>query len=357
MTPKFHALRVAQIRQECQDAISLNFEMSDAVKDDFQFAPGQHLTLKAKVGGQELRRSYSICSGVHDGEIRVAIKKVAGGIFSTWANTELKVGDVIDVMTPEGKFGISLSPSHQKHYVAFAAGSGITPILSMIKTILAEESLSRFSLIYGNRRQSTSMFQEELEDLKNRYLTRFSLFNLYSGEDQDVPLFNGRLNKEKVSIFLNNLIAVDSIDDAFICGPGAMIDEVEKTLLDAGISSEHIHLERFGVPVANEQVKPQVIAGDASQAKIIVIQDGLRREMDFREGDPSILDVAIKNGMDLPYSCKGGVCCTCRAKILEGEVRMDKNFSLEKSDVDAGYVLTCQAHPLTEKVVVSFDDR
>ena len=357
MTPKFHSLRVAQVKQECQDAISLSFEMNEALKNDFQFTPGQHLTLKANVDGQELRRSYSICSGVHDEAIRVAIKKVEGGVFSTWANTHLKVGDVIDVMTPEGKFGVPNSHDNQKHYVAFAAGSGITPILSMIKTTLAQEPLSRFSLVYGNRRQSTTMFQEELEDLKNRYITRFSLFNLYSAEEQEVPLFNGRLNKEKVSIFLNNLIAVDSIDEAFICGPGAMIDEVEKSLLDAGLEARHIHLERFGVPTTSKVEKTKTSAGDAAQAKIIVIQDGLRREMDFREGDPSILDVAIKNGMDLPYSCKGGVCCTCRAKVLEGQVRMDKNFSLEQADVDAGYVLTCQAHPLTEKVIVSFDDR
>ena len=356
MTPKFHSLRVAQIRQECQDAVSICFDIPKSIEADFEFNPGQHLTLKANVGGEELRRSYSICSGKGEGEVRVAIKKVNGGKFSTWANAELKVGDQIEVMTPEGKFGVPVSKENNKNYVAFAAGSGITPILSMIKTVLATEPKSHFSLFYGNRRQSTAMFQETLEDLKNRYLTRLSLFNLYSAEEQETPIFNGRLDQEKIATFVKNLIPVDQIDEAFICGPGEMIDDVEKALLKAGLSGHSIHLERFGV--ANGQAQTHVAApGDAAQARIVVIQDGLKREMDFKVGDPSILDVAIKNGMDLPYSCKGGVCCTCRAKVLEGEVRMDRNFSLEPEDVAAGYVLTCQSHPLTEKVVVSFDDR
>lgn len=356
MTPKFHSLRVAQIRQECQDAVSICFDIPKSIESDFEFNPGQHLTLKATVGGEELRRSYSICSGKGEGEVRVAIKKVNGGKFSTWANAELKVGDQIEVMTPEGKFGVPISKENNKNYVAFAAGSGITPILSMIKTVLATEPNSHFSLFYGNRRQSTAMFQETLEDLKNRYLTRLSLFNLYSAEEQETPIFNGRLDQEKIATFVKNLIPVDQIDEAFICGPGEMIDDVEKALLKAGLNGHSIHLERFGV--ANGQAQTHVAApGDAAQARIVVIQDGLKREMDFKVGDPSILDVAIKNGMDLPYSCKGGVCCTCRAKVLEGEVRMDRNFSLEPEDVAAGYVLTCQSHPLTEKVVVSFDDR
>lgn len=355
MTPKFHSLKIAELRRETADAVSLRFEVPAALAEDYRFVQGQHLTLKARVGDEELRRSYSICAGVNDGELRVAIKKVAGGRFSTWANGGIQVGDVLEVMTPEGRFHTPLDPAQARHYVAFAAGSGITPILSLIKTTLAAEPQSRFTLVYGNRRQASVMFAEALEDLKNRYLARFTLYNLFSREEQEVPLFNGRLDAAKVAAFMDTLLPADTIDEAFICGPGAMIDEVEAALLGAGLSAEHIHLERFGVPDAAPA--HHVEAGDAPQATIVVVADGLRREMEFHASDPSILDVALRAGMDLPYSCKGGVCCTCRAKVVEGKVRMDKNYTLEQPDVDAGYVLTCQAHPLTERVVISFDER
>lgn len=355
-TPKFHPLKVAEVRRETPEAVSLRFEIPAELAEDYRFEQGQHLNLKVKVNGEELRRSYSICSGVDDGELRVAIKKVNGGVFSTWANDGgIKAGDVLEIMTPEGRFHTPLDPVHAKHYVAFAAGSGITPILSLVKTTLRAEPHSRFTLVYSNRRQASVMFAEALEDLKNRYMSRFTLYNLFSREEQEVPLFNGRLDGERVRMFLDTLIPVDTIDEAFICGPGAMIDEVEAALQAAGVAHEHIHLERFGVPASapEHHVEP----GDATQAKVTVIADGLKREMEFRAEDPSILDVALRAGMDLPYSCKGGVCCTCRAKLLEGKVRMDKNFTLEQPDVDAGYILTCQAHPLTDRVVISFDER
>ncbi|NMG31790.1 1,2-phenylacetyl-CoA epoxidase subunit PaaE [Aromatoleum evansii] len=355
-TPKFHPLKVAEVRRETPEAVSLRFEIPAELAEDYRFEQGQHLNLKVMVNGEELRRSYSICSGVDDNELRVAIKKIGGGVFSTWANDGgIRVGDVLEVMTPEGRFHTPLDPAHAKHYVAFAAGSGITPILSLVKTTLAAEPHSRFTLVYSNRRQASVMFAETLEDLKNRHMARFTLYNLFSREEQEVPLFNGRLDGERVRQFLDTLIPVDTIDEAFICGPGAMIDEVEAALQAAGLAHEHIHLERFGVPASapEHHVEP----GDATQAKVTVIADGLRREMEFRAEDPSILDVALRAGMDLPYSCKGGVCCTCRAKLLEGKVRMDKNFTLEQPDVDAGYILTCQAHPLTERVVISFDER
>lgn len=355
MTPKFHPLKVAEVRRETADSVSLCFEVPAELAEDYRFVQGQHLTLKARVDGEDVRRSYSICAGVNDGELRVAIKKVAGGRFSTWANGGIKVGDVLEVMTPEGRFHTPLDPAQAKHYVAFAAGSGITPILSLIKTTLAAEPHSRFTLVYGNRRQASVMFAEALEDIKNRYLARFTLYNLFSREEQEVPLFNGRLDAAKVAAFVDTLLPVADIDEAFICGPGAMIDEVESALLAAGMSADHIHLERFGVP--DSAPAHHVEAGDAPQATIVVVADGLRREMEFHASDPSILDVALRAGMDLPYSCKGGVCCTCRAKVLEGKVRMDKNYTLEQPDVDAGYVLTCQAHPLTERVVISFDER
>lgn len=355
MTPKFHSLKIAEVRRETADAVSLRFEVPAELADDYRFVQGQHLTLKAEVAGEELRRSYSICAAVDDGELRVAIKKIAGGVFSTWANDSLKAGDSIEVMTPEGRFHTDLDPASARHYVAFAAGSGITPVMSLIKTTLKAEPNSRFTLIYGNRRQNSVIFAEALEDLKDRYMTRFTLYHVFSREEQEVPLFNGRLDRARVGAFLDTLVPAETIDAAFICGPGEMIDEVEAGLLAGGVAAERIHLERFGVPDSGPA--HHVEAGDAPQARVTIIVDGLRREMDFRAEDPSILEVALAAGLDLPFSCKGGVCCTCRARVLEGKVRMDKNFSLEQPDVDDGFVLTCQAHPLTERVVISFDER
>ncbi len=355
MTAKFHTLTIGQVRRETPDAVSLSFNVPPDLAEEYRFVQGQHLTLRTVLDGEELRRSYSICSGVDDGELRVAIKRVPAGRFSNWANEHLRSGDRIDVMTPEGRFHTPLDPAHRMHYVAFAAGSGITPILSLIRTTLRREPLSRFTLIYGNRRQASVMFGEALEDLKNRYMTRFVFYGLFSREEQDVPLFNGRLDRAKVTALVDTLIPADTIDTAFVCGPGAMIDEVEAALREAGVAAERIHLERFGIPgaVPEHHAEP----GDASEATVTLIADGLRRDMAFRAEDPSILDVALAAGMDLPYSCKGGVCCTCRAKVLEGRVRMDENHTLEQADIDDGYVLTCQAHPLTERVVISFDER
>ncbi len=355
MTPRFHPLRVAEVRRETADAVSLRFDVPAELRQDYAFVQGQHLNLKVSVGGEEVRRSYSICAGVDDGELRVAIKKIPGGRFSSWANDNIRVGDLIEVMTPEGRFHTPLDPVSARHYVAFAAGSGITPILSLIKTTLKAEPHSRFTLIYGNRKHNSVMFGEALEDLKNRYLSRFVMFNLFSREEQEVDLFNGRLDRAKVLALVETLVPVDTIDAAFICGPGQMIDDVESGLLAAGMQAEQIHLERFGVP--DSAPAHHAEPGDAAHARITIIADGLKREMEFRVEDNSILDVALAAGMDLPYSCKGGVCCTCRARVVEGRVRMDKNYTLEQPDVDAGYVLTCQAHPLTERVVISFDER
>jgi ring-1,2-phenylacetyl-CoA epoxidase subunit PaaE len=355
MTPRFHTLRIAEVRRETPEAVSLRFAVPQELAAEYAFVQGQHVTLRTHLQGQELRRSYSICAGVDDAELRVAIKKVPGGVFSTYANASLKAGDAIDVLTPEGRFHTVLNPAHAKHYVAFAAGSGITPVLSLIKTTLRRESRSRFTLLYGNRRLATTMFQEELEDLKDRYLGRLILYNLFTREHQDVELFNGRLDGAKVKAFADTLLPVDSLDEAFVCGPGAMLDDVEAALRDLGMPADHIHLERFGVPGAGpaHHVEP----GDAAQARVCVILDGGRREVEFHRDDPSLLDAALREGLDLPYSCKGGMCCTCRAKVLEGKVRMDKNYSLEQRDLDAGFVLTCQAHPLTDRVVLSYDER
>jgi ring-1,2-phenylacetyl-CoA epoxidase subunit PaaE len=256
-------------------------------------------------------------------------------------------------MTPEGRFFTPLGSGQAGHYVAFVAGSGITPVLSLITA--PPRAGSRFTLVYGNRRQASVMFHEALEDLKDRYLTRFRLYNVFSREAQDVDLFNGRIDAAKVRTFLDTLISPDTIDEAFVCGPASMIDDVEQALVAAGVPSEHVHVERFGV--AGETAAPPFDDSDAAQARIGIILDGVRREIDFHPGQHSILEAGRAAGIDLPFSCKGGMCSTCRGKLLEGQVRMAKNYALEPHEVAAGYVLTCQSYPLTERVLISYDER
>jgi ring-1,2-phenylacetyl-CoA epoxidase subunit PaaE len=355
MTPRFHQLRVAEVRRETPECVSLKFDLPAELADEYRFTQGQHLALRTTLDGEELRRSYSVCAGCDDGELRIAVKKVPGGRFSVWANASLKPGDAIDVMTPEGRFFTPLSPEHEKHYVAFVAGSGITPVLSLIRTTLAREPKSRFTLIYGNRRQTSVMFHEALEDLKDRYLTRFALFNVFSREEQDIELFNGRLDGAKAKAFLSTLVPVDTIDEAFVCGPATMLDDVEQALVAAGVPREQVHVERFGVPGAAAYAP--VDDAEAAQARIGIVIDGVRREIEFHRGQHSILDAGRAAGLDLPYSCKGGMCSTCRGKLLEGEVKMAKNYALEPHEVAAGFVLTCQSYPLTERVLISYDER
>jgi ring-1,2-phenylacetyl-CoA epoxidase subunit PaaE len=354
MAARYHTLRVADVRRETPDCISVTFDLPPELEPDYRFVQGQHIGLRATLDGEELRRSYSICSGVDDNEIRVAIKKVGGGKFSQWANDTLKVGDAIDVMTPEGRFFTPLDAAHGKHYAAFVAGSGITPVLSLIRTTLAREPQSRFTLVYGNRRQSSVMFHEALEDLKDRYLTRFALYNVFSRETQEVELFNGRIDAAKVNRFLESLLPADTIDEAFICGPLTMIDEVEAALLSAGVPANHVHVERFGIPTGAPQ---EIDDAEAAQSHIELIVDGVRREVDFMPGQHSILDAGRAAGIDLPFSCKAGMCSTCRAKVVEGHVKMAKNYALEPHEVAEGFVLTCQSYPLTERVVLSYDAR
>lgn len=355
MTPRFHRLRVSEVRRETPDCVSLRFDIPEAVASDYRFTQGQHIALRTRLDGEDMRRSYSICSGCDDDEMRVAVKKVPGGRFSIWVNEVLKPGDTIDVMTPEGRFFTPLAADREKNYVAFAAGSGITPVLSLIRTTLAREPTSRFTLVYGNRRQASVMFHEALEDLKDRYLTRFSLFNVFSREEQDVELFNGRIDGDKAREFLAKLIPPHTIDEVFVCGPASMIDDVEQALLEAGVAREHVHVERFGVPGAADAAP--IDDAEAAEAKLTLVIDGVRREVDFHRGQHSILEAGRAAGLDLPYSCQGGMCSTCRAKLLEGQVKMARNFALEPHEVAAGFVLTCQSYPLSERVLVSYDDR
>jgi ring-1,2-phenylacetyl-CoA epoxidase subunit PaaE len=357
-TPLFHDLRVRRIEPDTAEAVIVSFDVPPALREVFGFTQGQYLTLRKQLDGQELRRSYSICAGVDDGELRVGVRKVKGGQFSNWINESLKPGDSLAVMAPQGRFFVPLEPAMRRHHVGIAGGSGITPILSIMKTVLAREPLSNFTLVYGNRALRSTMFKEELEDLKNKYLTRLALIHVFSDEPTDAPLNMGLMNRDKLAEVLSGVLPAPSIDHVYICGPFQMNDEAEAALLAAGVAEDRIHIERFGIaPQAGGAVVHQAQPGDAEAARIVIIRDGLRREIDFRKDQPSILDAASAAGLEVPFSCTSGVCGTCRAKLVEGEVRMERNFALDKAEVANGFVLTCQAHPLTERVVLSFDER
>ena len=345
----FHPLRVRDLSPDADDAMVIGFAVPDDLAETFRFAPGQYLTVKRG----DLRRSYSICAAPGEA-LRVGVRKVPGGVFSTWLHENLKAGDLLDVMEPQGHFGAALA-GQPHHVLAVAGGSGITPILSILKARLAGDALARCTLFYANRRAASTMFKEELEDLKNRNLTRLALHPVFSREVVDTPLHAGRLDGAKIATLLS---LAGPVDQAFVCGPHAMNDEVEAALLAAGLAPECVHVERFGIPPSAADATlhaPQ--AGDATTATITIVRDGLTRNVAFQPSDESILAAAGRAGLEVPYSCRSAVCATCRAKLIEGRVRMDRNFALEKADLEAGFVLTCQAHPLTERVRVSFDER
>jgi ring-1,2-phenylacetyl-CoA epoxidase subunit PaaE len=355
LTPRFHRLAVNDLRRETPDAVSLTFAIPKELSGDYSFAPGQYLTLRTTMDGEEIRRSYSICSGPDDGELRIAVKKVDGGAFSNWAADELKAGDELDVMTPTGRFGVVHAPDHARVYVGFAAGSGITPILSIVKGVLAREPDSRFFLFYGNRLTSGMLFLEELEELKDRFMQRFSLFHVISGEEQDIPILHGRLDGAKVKVLLRSLVPAASVDHVFICGPSGMSEDIEATCRDIGIADDRIHVERFVSEFGGKPRAKKIVPVDAPpKAMAALIIDGKRREVPVAEGE-AILDAALRAGMDLPFACKGGMCSTCRAKLVEGEAEMEVNYSLEPWELKAGFILTCQARPCSEKVVVDYD--
>lgn len=345
----FHPLRVASVRADTEDAMLVSFYLPTELQDIFRFAPGQYLTLRHG----ELRRSYSICAGPGEA-LRVGVRHVPGGAFSGWLHGQLKAGDLVDVMEPQGRFGAAVAVAPRR-VLAVAGGSGITPILAIVKAVLAGDARARCTLIYGNRSAASTMFKEELEDLKNRHLARLALHMVFSREVVDSPLHDGRIDSAKIGAVLR---LSGPVEQAFVCGPHAMNDQVEAALLQAGLAPQQIHIERFGIPPQAHDTGLQAPrAGDAASARIEIIRDGLTREVAFREADHNILAAAVRAGLDLPYSCRSGVCATCRAKLLQGQVRMDRNFALAADDQAAGFVLTCQAHPLTERVVLSFDHR
>jgi len=360
MSIHFHPLTIKEVRRETADCVSVAFDIPDELKENFAFSQGQSLTMRTTINGEEVRRTYSICSSPLDKEWRVAIKKVEGGLFSGFANHQLRQGDTLDVMPPVGKFYTSLDPAHKKNYLAFAAGSGITPVISIIKTTLRTEPKSNFTLVFGNRSRASIIFFEELEGLKNKYLERFHFITILSRERTDTPVNFGRIDEAKIK-GLSRLIDYTSMDEIFLCGPEAMIFCVKDIMEKMGVEKKKIHFELFTTPEsalkpksAIASLKPEITAGPKSQ--ITIKLDGRAFDFDLAlNSDTSLLDAALQQGADLPFACKGGVCCTCKAKLLEGEVSMDVHWGLEEEEVEQGYILTCQSHPKTEKVVVDFD--
>jgi ring-1,2-phenylacetyl-CoA epoxidase subunit PaaE len=366
MSVHFHSLEVKRVSPEAAGAVAVTFGVPDALADKFHFEPGQFLTLRATIGGQDVRRSYSICSTrsrlARERELEVGIRPMEGGIFSNWAARELKAGDTLAVMPPDGRFVVK--KPRALHRVGFAAGSGITPILSIVASTLEEQPESKFTLVYGNRRMASVMFNEALQDLKDRYPDRLTLIHILSRQAQEADLLQGRIDGDKVRAIIDALLPVGSMDEVFVCGPEAMIEATEAALVAAGVPANRVRSERFTSPTlealapddrraAVARAKPAVAAG---QIALTVVLDGKPHELNIGPGE-HVLDVALAAGLDLPYSCKAGVCCTCRAKVLQGSVHMDKNFTLEPWEMDKGFVLTCQARPTSQTLVVSYDER
>jgi len=353
---RFHPLPIADVRHETRDAIAVTFAVPPALTDAFRFTQGQHLTLRAKIDGEDLRRSYSICSAVHDGDLRIAIKRAPGGIFSTWANETLKAGHTIDVMPPMGHFNTPLAAANRRRYLAFAAGSGITPLLSIIKTTLHVEPQSEFTLFYGNRASSAVIFREDLADLKDRYLERFNLVYVMSREQQDIELFNGRITREKCDQYFRLWVRPDEFDVAFICGPDGMMRAVAESLEAHGMPKANIKIELFAasIPKHHHIANARPMVG-RQECDVTLVMDGRHLSFTMEKDKESILDAGLRQGIDMRYSCRGGVCSTCRGKVIEGKVDMDVNFALEDYEIARGFVLTCQSYPATDKVVVDFD--
>ncbi|MBS0295839.1 MAG: phenylacetate-CoA oxygenase/reductase subunit PaaK [Proteobacteria bacterium] len=353
----FYPLTIAEVRRETSDSVSLRLEAPEDLKDRFRFRAGQHLTLRRDLNGEDIRRNYSLCVSPDDGELRIAVKQIAGGVFSSFANSELKAGDVLEVMVPHGSFTFNFDPAARRSYVAFAGGSGITPILSLLKTALATEPNSEFTLLYGNRSSATVMFLEELAALKNRYLDRLQVFHFLEDEAEEIELFNGRLDAAKTEEVLGTLVDPASTDAFFICGPGPMMDAVEQGLLSRNVPKERILIERFtvGRPSAHDVARAEVLEQKAAGLQMSVTLDGRRLKVAFDPAKGAILDNARAAGLPAPFACKGGVCATCRAKVIAGSVEMKLNYGLSEEEVADGYVLTCQAVPTSEGVVISYD--
>lgn len=356
MSTHFEKATVKEIRQETPDCVSVSFDIPPALQPAFQYRQGQYLTLRTYINGEEQRRSYSLCSSPLDHEWRIAVKKMPGGLFSNYVHNKLKPGDELELMPPMGKFYSPLNPEQQKNYVGIAAGSGITPIISIIKTVLRTELHSNFTLVYGNRNRHSIIFREELEALKNQFMDRFRLIHILSREITDAALNTGRIDAAKCDTLFTQMIDIHS-DEFFICGPEDMIFCVKNYLLGKKVDGKKIHIELFTTEKAtrNNHHPQTAAAADEPASNISLKLDGVSFDFNLAYDGESILDAGLHHGADLPYSCKSGVCCTCRAKLVSGTVDMEINYGLEPEEVAAGYILTCQSHPTSENVVVDFD--
>lgn len=355
--PRFHDLAVAEVRRETPGCVSVAFEVPEALADAYRFVQGQFLTLRRAFDGDEIRRSYSICSGLDEGELRIAVKEVPDGRFSGWINNRLKAGDTLSVMTPDGRFHRPLEPGGRGRYALFAAGSGITPVISVARTLLASEPESEVLLFYGNRNAGDVIFRDELDDLKSRHLGRFSVLHILSGEDQEAPICNGRIDAAKTEALMEAFGPAETFDEALVCGPGDMAEAVPDSLMAAGMPAPRIRTERFTGNPGQTVAPPSVAAEEraAGAAEVTIVLDGARRRFAMSFDGERIIDAGCRHGLDLPFSCKGGMCCTCRARLVSGRVDMVQNYSLEPWELEAGFVLTCQSRPLTRKVVLDYD--
>ena len=352
----FHTLRVATVEPLTDDSVAITFDVPPELRDDYAFLPGQHLTVRMPGEAGDVRRNYSICNSARADQLRIAVKRLEGGVFSAWATSTLRPGDELDVMTPTGRFTVALDPAQRKRYVAIAAGSGITPVMSLASTILEVELHSSVSLVYANRTTNSIMFLEELLDLKNRYPQRFEIVNVLSREAQDVEILSGRLDRERLSMLLDALIPVDSVDEWFLCGPYELVQTARTTLLEYGVDRRHVHVELFHVEGTAPRPASTVTREEHGEgSEVTVMLDGRSTTFSLAHDAESVLDATLKQRPDAPFACKGGVCGTCRAKLVEGEVDMDRNFALEQDELDSGFVLACQSHPRSARAVLDFD--
>lgn len=355
---QFYPLRVTDIKRDTRDSVIVTLEPPAEARGEFKFIQGQYLTFRRVFDGEEMRRSYSICAGVNDGALRVGIKRVDGGWFSTFANEELKVGDMLEAMKPMGNFHAPLKPDERRAYLGFAGGSGITPMISLIKTVLEAEPKSTFTLVYGNRSTTAIMFREELEDLKNIYMGRLNIVHVLESEAAEIDLFSGRLDREKCDELFSRWVDVEDADLAFICGPEPMMLAVSEALKARGMDENTIKFELFSSAQPGKARKRKVSADAAAQgARCVatIILDGAARSFEMEKDAQSVLEAATAQNIDAPFACKAGVCSTCRAKLIEGEVEMEANYALEDYEVERGYILTCQSYPRTDKIVVDYD--
>lgn len=351
----FYPLKVRAVKPETRDAVTVVFDVPPELAERFRYVQGQYVTTRAVIDGEEVRRSYSICSAAQDQTLRVAVKRAPGGVFSTWLMQHVKAGDTLEVMPPEGRFFVPLEATNTKDYVAFAAGSGITPILSIIATTLRTEPNSRFTLFYGNRASSTILFREELAALKDLYLDRFSLFHVMTREHQDIELLNGRIDGNKAEHLIKQFCRFETIDDVFLCGPQEMVDSIAARLKSMGFPPLHIKIELFTVKDNERQIRRQIAAtNEVAECQVTLVLDGGLHHFSMRRNE-TVLDAALAHGIDVRHSCKSGVCATCRSKLVDGQVDMDANYALEDYEIARGFILSCQSYPVTDHITVDFD--